>query len=471
LAGDRAADASANAEAKTDYRRALQAAEKITPTVDPGFMARLYAKHAGILVTHAEYDGAVVDYQRALELINQANDPRSEIDILIGLSWVHYNAHREEPAVAHNEQAMAIARQLNDKFSLTACLSQRATFRAVPYGKLVDATSDAEEVLRLSREIGDPKLLSQNLAFLGMLLQWRGEFDRGLECLNEGMELAQRVHAGHTIALANLFIGCANLARGQYEKALRCFQQVSEYADRSGDPFWISRVPNLIGGIHLELFDLEEALRLNIEGYEVARSVFSWSEPRGHALVKAGLAYFLQGEHGPAETFFRRAEEALEEDMPLRWRWHITLLHALGELALTQGRNDEAWTYASQSLELALKSDSQKHISRSQKLQGDILAATGQFERAVQTLQASIELAERLRTPREVWLGQAALGKVVVSLGKEKEAEGHFTQAIHTIETIAAKLLTPRLRRSFLSAAPILEVYEILGRQPPPVAP
>jgi hypothetical protein len=99
------------------------------------------------------------------------------------------------------------------------------------------------------------------------------------------------------------------------------------------------------------------------------------------------------------------------------------------------------------------------------------LAANAQFEEAVQTLQASIELAERLRVPREVWLGRAALGKALVSLGKEKEAERHFTQSIHTIETIAAKLLTSRLRRSFLSAAPILEVYEILGRQPPPVAP
>jgi predicted negative regulator of RcsB-dependent stress response len=138
---------------------------------------------------------------------------------------------------------------------------------------------------------------------------------------------------------------------------------------------------------------------------------------------------------------------------------------------LTQGRNDEAWTHASQSLELALKTDSRKHVARAQKLQGDILSAGGRFEEATQTIKASIELAERLRAPREVWSGQAALGKVLLNIGKEKEAETHFTQAIHMIETIAAKLLTPRLRRSFLSAAPILEVYEILGREPPPVAP
>jgi tetratricopeptide (TPR) repeat protein len=472
LAGDGAADASASAEAKKNYRQALQAAEQITPPVDPGIVARLYAKHAEILKILAEYDEAVEDYEKALGLIKQADDQRGEFDILIGMSWAHYNAHRGEPAAAYNEQAMALARQLDDKACLTTCLSQRAPLRAIPNGKLVDATADAEEILHLSREMGDPKLLSQNLTFLGILLQWRGEFDHGLECMHEGKELAQSVHEAHTSTLANFFIGCANLARGEYDEALRCYQQIGEHADRSEDPSWIARVPNLIGGVHLELFDLEESLRLNLEGYEVARSVFPWIEPRGHSLVKAGLTHFLLGEHGPAETCFHRAEELLlDEDKFGTWRWHITLQHALGELALTQGRNDDAWTHASQSLELALKSDSQKHVSRAQKLQGDILAANGQFERAVQTFQASLELAERLRVPREVWLGRAALGKVLVSLGNEEEAERHFKQAIHTIEIIAAKLRNQRLRRSFLNAAPILEVYEILGRQPPPVAP
>ena len=37
------------------------------------------------------------------------------------------------------------------------------------------------------------------------------------------------------------------------------------------ETFLIARVPNLIGGVHLELFDLDEALRLNLEGDEVAQ--------------------------------------------------------------------------------------------------------------------------------------------------------------------------------------------------------
>ena len=118
----------------------------------------------------------------------------------------------------------------------------------------------------------------------------------------------------------------------------------------------------------------------------MAQRLSPWPEPRGHSLVKAGLAHLYRDEHGPAEACFRRAEALLEEDIWMRWRWHIALLHAFGQLALAEGRHDEAWTYATQSLELATQTDSRKHVARAQRLQGDILAASGRLEEAAQML-------------------------------------------------------------------------------------
>jgi tetratricopeptide (TPR) repeat protein len=320
----------------------------------------------------------------------------------------------------------------------------------------------------LAREISDPKSLVDVLITLGRLLQWRAVFDRSLGYLHEGAELARLTHAGLRFSTAAIFIGNTHTARGAYEDALRWYQQLSDYASRAGHKNRIAQVPNLIGGVHLELFDLDEALRLNLEGDEVAQRFHPWPEPRGHSLVKAGLAHLYLGDHGPAEACFRRAEALLEEDTWLRWRWHIALLHALGELALTQGHRDAAWAYATQSLELATQTDSRKHVARAQRLQGEVLAASGRLEEAAQMLAASVHLAEHLQTPREVWLGQAALGKVLARLGRDQEAEAHLTQATHTIEAMAARLHTPRLRQSFLSAAPVLELYAVLGHRPPP---
>jgi tetratricopeptide (TPR) repeat protein len=215
--------------------------------------------------------------------------------------------------------------------------------------------------------------------------------------------------------------------------------------------------------------DLNEALRLNLEGAEAAQQYWPWPEPHAHALLKVGLVHFERGDYGHAEAFFRRTWALLEGDIFLRWRWHIPLLRARGELALVEQQYDQAWTYATQSLEMATQTEARKHVVRAQRLQGEILAAGGQLAEAARTLQASIHGAERLQTPREMWQGRAALGRVLLHLGQEKDAEASFRQALQTIEAIAANLRTPSLRHSVLYAAPVLEIYDILGHCPPPV--
>ena len=130
LAGDRAAEAFANAEARAHYARALQAAAQVTPSLEPGAVARLHAKHGAVLTVLGEYEGAVAAYQRALELIRQTADRRGEIDILVGLSAVYRRYHREAPAIATIEQALAMARELGDRACEALCLANRAYIRS-----------------------------------------------------------------------------------------------------------------------------------------------------------------------------------------------------------------------------------------------------------------------------------------------------------------------------------------------------
>ncbi len=280
--------------------------------------------------------------------------------------------------------------------------------------------------------------------------------------------MAQREHMGFWSGNAMFMIGSASTSRGRYEEALQWYQRLSDYASAAGDNTFMIRVPNIIGGVHLDLFDLDEALRRNLEGDELAQRLSPWPEPRGHSLVKVGLAYFYQEEHGQAEAYFQRALPLLEEDTWLRWRWHMPLLWARGALALAQNQHEDAWTYASESLELATRTDSRKHVVRAQRLQGDILVATEQLEEAVQTLTVSIRLAEQIGTPREVWLGKASLGKVLMRLNQDNKAEAQLTEAAQTIESIAGDLRTPRLCDCFLNATPVVELYDTLGRRSPP---
>lgn len=470
LAGDRAAHTYANAEAKAHYERAWKAAEQIAPPPDPRVVARLHAKYGAVLMVLAEYEAAVAAYEKALVLMRQAGDTTGEIELLVGLSTVYANAHNlgVEPAVASIDQALNLARQLGDRSLQAVCLASRVRICTRGYGQLVEATPDAEEALHLAREIGEPTLLATSLISLGRTLHWRAEaLERSLAYLHEGAELARQARAGFIFGEAAFNLGNAYTGAGAYEEALGWYRQLSDYASNAGDKYWLPRLPNLIGGVHLELFDLDEALRLNLEGDEVAQQFFLWPGPRGHALVKAALVYLQQDEHDQAEMCLRRAESLLEVDIWSRWRWHMPLLYARGEQALMRGQHDSAWTSAAQSLALATQTGSQKHMARAQRLQGEIMVAIGQLGEATQTLRLSIRLAEHINTPREVWLGQAALGQVLMQLGQEREAETHFNRAAQTIEAIASQVETRQLRQSFVHAAPVLAVYNTLHRRPP----
>jgi hypothetical protein len=63
-------------------------------------------------------------------------------------------------------------------------------------------------------------------------------------------------------------------------------------------------------------------------------------------------------------------------------------------------------------------------------------------------------------------MGALALGKLLIRLGKDKEAEHAFTAAAGTIESVASALKTEALIRSFATAPPVIEVFRVLGRIP-----
>jgi tetratricopeptide (TPR) repeat protein len=329
--------------------------------------------------------------------------------------------------------------------------------------KIIEA---AEEAVRLTELLPEQQLFAQAKCVLGSALQWCGDFEQSSHHLGKSLEMARELHMGYFIGQNLFFLGHRSLSRGEYQDAIGWYQQLSEYAEAAGDAFWLSRAPNCRGAVPLELYDLDSALDLQLEGVEAARRYSAWPEPLGHSLLKAGLVNLERADYGHAEEFFSRAWELLDRDDFVRWRWHIPLLHARGALAFATGRHDEAWRFATESLELARKTYARKHEARAQRLRGEILAASGRVNEALPLIQASVSLGEELQTRREVWMGALALGKMLSRLGKDKQAETAFKTSAETIESIAAALKTDSLIQSFFDAPPVREVFERLGRLP-----
>jgi len=467
LAGDRAAHSFASAEARKHYARALEVAARARPAASDRELASVHEKLGGVLYILAEFDAAVAEFERALVLIRQLGDRKQEVATLLGLANVYNWGHKIGEVLATVNGALAIATEIGDTAGQAGCHALRGEARGGVYGPVVEAMRDASEAVRLAREVGDSRLLAQCLTFAGRQLEWHGEYDVAVAHLREGLELARREHSGYLVGLALYHLGHAALARGDYETTLEHYRSLREYAEAAGDKLYLVRMPNLFGGVSLETYDLDEAIRLNTEGDETSRRLWPWPEPRGHSLWKLGLAQLYRGNHGSAERAFREAESLRELDNWGRWTWESSLWRSRGELSLAEDKYEEAWTWASRALEAATQCRQRKHASRAMRLQGAILAAQGRLEHAARAMTASLDQARMLGTARESWIGQAALGQVLTRLGRDREAEAQLTAAAQTIDSIATKLVTPQLRRSFLGAEPVADVFRTLGRTLP----
>ena len=468
LAGDRAAHAYASAEARKHYAQALAVAERARPTPSDRELASVHEKLGAVLSILAEFDASVTEYERALALLRRAGDRKQEVATLLGLANVYVWGHKKpEQVFATVDQALAIAVEIGDTAGQAGCHALRGEARSDVYGPTAESMRDSAEAVRLAREAGDGRVLAQALVFRGRHLEWHADYDGAVHHLSEGLELARGEHSAVLMGLALYHLGHAELARGNYEAAQAHYQTIMDYAEAAGDKLYLARLPNLFGGVALEIWDLDGAIRFNSEGDEASRRLWPWPEPRGHALWKLGLAHLYAGNHGAAERAFLEAEALRELDEWGRWTWEFSLWRSRGELALAESKYDEAWTWATRSLEGARACRQRKHATRAVRLQGAILAAQGRLEDAARVLADSLKQSHALGTVRESWMGQAALGEVLTRLGRDREAEEWLSGAADGIESIAARLVARHRRRSFLSAEPVVRVFRTLGRTAP----
>lgn len=121
--------------------------------------------------------------------------------MLLGLSYVYSFYHKTELALQAVNEALAIALELDDHTSQAVCRVIRAEATATGHGRVIQATADIEEAVRVSKDIADARRRARTLTFAGRILQWRGEFDRTIAYLTEGIELARREHSGVLLGL------------------------------------------------------------------------------------------------------------------------------------------------------------------------------------------------------------------------------------------------------------------------------
>lgn len=307
LAGQRARDLFAFAEARQHFERAAELRPQVSPSVaadaPPTWEllrnAALCARYSG-----DSRGGAVAHLRRAIGVLGEGDDPVALGGLWAELSESYWMAGLSAEAAAASDQSIHVLGNSASRERAEALAWRSRLFMLL--GRYPAAITPGREAVELARRIDARRELSRALNSLGTSLAMVGR-QEGLSMLRESIDVADRIDAA-TEALRgyNNLVSCLNVPVNDLGQAIDVFLTALGYATRKG-----VRGP-IVDWIRLEGAEVMQRLG---RWEDVARIV---GEVRTGAVLGVNGQYYettlaiqhvTQGRYDAAEQHLHRAEE------------------------------------------------------------------------------------------------------------------------------------------------------------------
>src|SRR5262249_16125083 len=260
--------------------------------------------------------------------------------------------------------------------------------------------------------------------------------------------------------------GLARCGKGQYEQAITSLREALELSERLDEKFCRCRVLNTLGWVYGELYHAERAIEYNQKGVELS---YTLGDPEiiRNAQINLGDYHILLGDLEQAQHYLEKVYRDSQQhgkwgEETMKWRYLQHCCHSLGELWLTKGDAEKALRFAEECLRVAEPTESRKNIVKGRRLQGQAVCLQGRLAEAESTLQKALALAKEVGNPPQLWKTYRALGELYERQGAADKAQSAYASAIAVIESVASRLRDQEIKRVFLSARPVQEIWERL---------
>ncbi|GHO50804.1 helix-turn-helix domain-containing protein [Ktedonospora formicarum] len=275
----------------------------------------------------------------ALQLLPQ--DQETLITLFFDLGCVLRPQGRYDEAQTAFVQALALARQEEDKRSMSQCLSELGWIY-VKMGQYQQAEEALDEALTLARQCGDPHTVGRILKTLGAVADYEGRYEQAAQYLEDALQLARELGDQHLASSLYINIGVNLGSIGEGEKAEKALMEGLLLARKTN-----ARETQCVLLVNLgELYcqrETPQALQLAEaylqEGLTIATDI-GVREWQGVLLLTLGSVRRKQG-------IYVQADEWLQQSLSLgkevkSYRIVCNALCELGDIALAQGRVHDA---------------------------------------------------------------------------------------------------------------------------------
>jgi DNA-binding CsgD family transcriptional regulator/tetratricopeptide (TPR) repeat protein len=346
-AGLAAERARALAEADEHYRQALTLWERVPEPGQPGGLdwVGLLARAAETAAFVAAPERAIALMERALAGVDRTVEPVRAAVLLAQLGYDREKAGREADALAAFEEAERLLKQAPPSAERARVLAGHARTLAATW-HTTQAVSRCEEAIAVARAVGARASEAHALSTLGVCLDDLGHLDRAIALHRQARRIAEEV--GDAEAIVRTYTNLSHVLEqvGQIHEAIDDAREGYQRAHQLGlERATGSYVASNLAASLLSTGQWEECARLTAALLEVdSLCPFAVHTTRGLLLTRRGEFTAARKEFDDAERLSPPAEQ-----------WSVWVWRA--ELALWEGRHDQAATAVAETLRWIAEQD------------------------------------------------------------------------------------------------------------------
>ena len=384
--------------------------------------------------------------EEAIELARVLGDEATEARALWNTLILHLYSGTAGKGIPAGERAEALARRLGLR-ELLAHIDQDLGLTYMGAGRMAEARQSLAEAERLWRELGNLPMLAENRANTTLDRVLTTRFDEAIDLAQESLQISEQIDNRWGQVNSRVFVPLAHLALGDFDAAWRVSIEGMTLGDAVGHPAYaLSRVWQSL--LLAAVGDDQRALAIAREADAKAVQF-----PPFRPMTLANLARCLLRLGQSEEAAAVGNESARHVGSQTLIVFEITNVFLESELALAEGRLDEALAVVDGLLAWLKRIEVTYYLPEAHWLRSQVLRVLGQDEEAIAALAAGIAVAQSTGARHPAWLMLSDLAELQTNRGRMAEAQQVSSQASELFAFILSHTTTPELRASLQSKA------------------
>jgi tetratricopeptide (TPR) repeat protein len=394
---------------------------------------------------------AITDFTSALDEARALGDREIQGALLMALCHSLFFLHRLDDMAVRIGEAMRLADESGNE-ALRAWAMGFAGRRHATLGHMAEAISELDECIRLATAMHHQPALLTGLSIRGLVHFFQSEYELAEDLLIRAHRLSLDLRDGFSMMFCLYFLALTSGDRGRLSAAIATLNEATDLSRRNGERNQTLKIPNAMGWIYREIGDVDRALEHDSEGVRISRQ-HGVLEAEVNSVINVGYDRTLKDPAKPPVSEFHEAEDLLQRDDWLRWRFNLRLLAGKAEYLMLHADMAGAEQCARDLLENATHYAANKYIAIARKQLGEVASKRGDHAIAIDHLKKAIDVLAHYPTPIVAWKIYASLGRVLLESGDEDSARKAFTESMGLVDQIARNITDETLRNTFLNSA------------------